>query len=68
MSLLLLATIERLDGQRLDVDDWRLKPPSQNVHRGRMVPDQQHRLDGTYVTRTKHSAVDAARFVVLFPV
>jgi len=65
---LLLAAVERLDGQRLDVNDRRFEPPCQYVHRSRMVPQQQDRLDGTHVDGTEHSTVSTARFIMLFPV
>lgn len=63
-----MATVERIDGQWLDVDDRRLESPRQYVHRGRVVPEQQDRLDGAHVHGAKYSAVFAARFVMLFPV
>lgn len=65
---LLLATVERLDSQRLDVDDRRLKSPRQYVHRGRVVPQQQGRLDGAHVHGAEHLTVRTTRYVVLFPV
>lgn len=63
-----MASVERLDGQRLDVDDRRLESPRQYVHRGRVVPQQQDRLDGAHVHGAEHLTVRAARHVMLFPV
>lgn len=65
---ILLAAVERLDSQRFDVDDRRFESPGQYVHRGRVVPNQQNRFDGTHTTGPKHPTVDTARFVMLFPV
>lgn len=67
-SILLLASVERLNGQRLDVDDRRFKPPRQYVYRSRVVPQQQDRFDGTHVDRTEHSTMDTTRFIMLFSV
>lgn len=65
--VLLLTAVERLDGQRLDVNDRRFESPRQYVHRGRMVPEQQDGFDRAHVGGTENLTVYTARFVMLFP-